>query len=78
MGQVNHRHGYLRFLCVIINQPGSGRGGSFDSSGGSVRWLHLQKRQPANRHMSNIVVRKRDFKSVDLLGIVVGVYRKLN
>ena len=34
--------------------------------------------KPANRLMQPIVVRKRDFKSVDLLGVVVGVYRKLN
>ncbi len=34
--------------------------------------------KPANRQMQDIIVRKRDFKSVDLLGIVVGVYRKLN
>ena len=34
--------------------------------------------KPANQAMQPIVVRKRDFKSVDLLGIVVGVYRKLN
>ena len=34
--------------------------------------------KPANRHMQPIVVRKRDFKSVDLLGVVVGIYRKLN
>ena len=34
--------------------------------------------KPANRLMQPIIVRKRDFKSVDLLGIVVGVYRKLN
>ena len=33
--------------------------------------------KPANRNMSPIVVRRRDFKSVNLLGVVVGVYRKL-
>lgn len=32
--------------------------------------------QPANALMGPIVVRKRDFKSVNLIGIVVGVYRK--
>lgn len=31
---------------------------------------------PANAKMQPIVVRKRDFKSVHLLGIVIGVYRK--
>jgi len=33
--------------------------------------------QPANARMQPIVVRKREFKSVNLLGIVVGVYRKM-
>jgi repressor LexA len=34
--------------------------------------------QPANSNMSPIIVRKADFKSVDIIGIVVGVYRKLS
>ncbi len=33
--------------------------------------------EPANSNMSPIVVNKSDFRSVDLLGIVVGIYRKL-
>lgn len=33
--------------------------------------------QPANCNMSPIYVRKAEFKSVDIIGIVVGVYRKL-
>jgi repressor LexA len=33
--------------------------------------------QPANANMSPIIVRKADFKSVDIIGIVVGIYRKL-
>ena len=33
--------------------------------------------QPANSNMTPIIVRKADFKSVDIIGIVVGVYRKL-
>ncbi len=33
--------------------------------------------QPANAAMQPIIVKKRDFKSVNLIGIVVGVYRKL-
>jgi repressor LexA len=33
--------------------------------------------QPANTNMLPIIVRKVDFKSVDIIGIVVGVYRKL-
>jgi len=33
--------------------------------------------QPANASMEPILVRKRDFKSVNILGIVIGVYRKL-
>jgi repressor LexA len=33
--------------------------------------------EPANASLRPIVVRKRDWKSVNLLGIVIGVYRKL-
>lgn len=33
--------------------------------------------QPANANMSPIIVRRSEFKSVDIIGIVVGVYRKL-
>ena len=33
--------------------------------------------QPANQNMDPIIVRKADFKTVDIIGIVVGVYRKL-
>ena len=33
--------------------------------------------QPANSNMTPIIVRRVDFKSVDIIGIVVGVYRKL-
>ena len=33
--------------------------------------------QPANAAMQPIIVRKRDWKSVNLIGIVVGVYRKM-
>jgi repressor LexA len=34
--------------------------------------------KPANQAMRPIVVRRRDWKSVDLLGVVIGVYRRLN
>ncbi len=34
--------------------------------------------QPANAAMEPIFVRKREFKSVQLLGLVIGVYRKLH
>ena len=33
--------------------------------------------QPANSNMLPIIVRRLDFKSVDIIGIVVGIYRKL-
>ncbi len=33
--------------------------------------------QPANANMQPILVRKDEFKQVDIIGIVVGVYRKL-
>jgi len=33
--------------------------------------------QPANQNMRPIIVNRADFKSVDIIGIVVGVYRKL-
>jgi len=34
--------------------------------------------QPANSNMMPIIVRRAEFKSVDIIGIVVGVYRKLS
>jgi repressor LexA len=34
--------------------------------------------QPANAAMQPIIVKKRDFKSVNLVGVVVGVYRKMS
>jgi repressor LexA len=34
--------------------------------------------QPANATMQPIIVKKKDFRSVNLIGIVVGVYRKMN
>jgi repressor LexA len=34
--------------------------------------------QPANSRMSPILVRKRDFKNVNIIGVVVGVYRRLS
>jgi repressor LexA len=34
--------------------------------------------QPANQNMDPIIVRKSDFKTVDIIGIVVGIYRKLS
>jgi len=33
--------------------------------------------QPANSNMQPIIVRKAEFRSVDIIGIVVGIYRKL-
>lgn len=33
--------------------------------------------QPANCNMQPIIVKKRDFRSVDIIGVVVGVYRKM-
>jgi repressor LexA len=33
--------------------------------------------QPANSAMQPIIVKRRDFKSVNLIGIVVGIYRKI-
>jgi len=33
--------------------------------------------QPANREMDPIYVRRRDFRQVNLLGVVVGVYRRV-
>src|SRR5258705_6665181 len=33
--------------------------------------------QPANRAMAPIMVRKADFRTVDIIGLVVGVYRKI-
>jgi repressor LexA len=33
--------------------------------------------QPANSAMAPIIVRRRDFRSVNLLGVVIGIYRKM-
>jgi len=33
--------------------------------------------QPANSNMDPILVKRRDFRTVNLIGVVVGVYRKL-
>ena len=33
--------------------------------------------QPANSNMEPILVRRTDFRSVDIIGVVVGVYRKM-
>jgi repressor LexA len=47
----------------------------------TVKYFHPEGDQivfkPANHRLSPIIVRKRDFKSVNLIGLVVGVYRKL-
>lgn len=34
--------------------------------------------QPANATMQPIFVKKREFKSVNIIGVVIGVYRKMN
>ncbi len=34
--------------------------------------------QPANAAMQPIIVRKSDFRAVDILGLVIGVYRKMD
>jgi repressor LexA len=34
--------------------------------------------QPANAAMQPILIKKRDFKSVNIIGVVIGVYRKMN
>jgi repressor LexA len=34
--------------------------------------------EPANASMRSIIVRKRDWKSVNLLGVVIGIYRKFS
>jgi repressor LexA len=34
--------------------------------------------QPANQNMEPILVKRSDFRSVDIIGVVVGVYRKLD
>ena len=33
--------------------------------------------QPANQNMAPIFVRRTEFRSVDIIGVVVGVYRKI-
>ncbi|HEX3696565.1 MAG TPA: transcriptional repressor LexA [Polyangia bacterium] len=34
--------------------------------------------QPANASMQPILVKKREFKSINIIGVVIGVYRKMN
>jgi repressor LexA len=47
----------------------------------TVKYFHPEGDQivfkPANSRMQPIIVRKRDWKSVNLIGLVVGVYRRL-
>lgn len=47
----------------------------------TVKYFHPEGDQivfrPANRAMQPIVVRRRDFKPVNLLGTVVGIYRRM-
>jgi len=47
----------------------------------TVKYFHPEPDQivfkPANSRLHPIVVKRRDFKSVNLLGLVVGVYRRL-
>lgn len=47
----------------------------------TVKYYHPEKDyvrfQPANDHMAPILVRASDFRSTMLLGVVVGVYRRL-
>jgi repressor LexA len=47
----------------------------------TVKYFHPEGEQivfkPANSRLQPIIVRKRDWKSVNLIGLVVGVYRRL-
>ena len=47
----------------------------------TVKYFHPESDQivfkPANHRLQPIVVKRRDFKSVNLIGLVVGVYRRL-
>jgi repressor LexA len=47
----------------------------------TVKYFHPEADQivfkPANHRLQPIVVKRRDFKSVNLLGLVVGIYRRL-
>ena len=47
----------------------------------TVKYFHPEPEQivfkPANHRLQPIVVKRRDFKSVNLIGLVVGVYRRL-
>jgi repressor LexA len=47
----------------------------------TVKYYHPEEDEiwfkPANRNMKPIVVRRQEMKSIDLLGVVVGVYRKM-
>ena len=49
----------------------------------TVKYFHPEPEKdqivfkPANQRLQPIVVKRRDFKSVNLIGLVVGVYRRL-
>jgi repressor LexA len=47
----------------------------------TVKYFHPESDQivfrPANHRLQPIIVKRRDFKSVNLIGLVVGVYRRL-
>ena len=64
-----HRRELVEIVVVIIENEATVK--RFYPEGDRIRF------QPANANMSPIIVRKAEFKSVDIIGIVVGVYRKL-
>ncbi|MBA3453279.1 MAG: transcriptional repressor LexA [Deltaproteobacteria bacterium] len=56
---------------VVAMIEGEATGKRYYPEGDKIRF------QPANSNMLPIIVRRADFKSVDIIGIVVGIYRKL-
>src|SRR3954465_15211250 len=56
-------------VVVMIEDEATGK--RYYPEGETIRF------QPANAAMQPIVVRKRDFKNVNIIGLVVGVYRKM-
>jgi repressor LexA len=71
-------------FIFVRKQPTASRGDivvALIEGEATVKYYHPEGEsiqfRPANSTMKPIVVRRRDFKAVNLLGIVVGVYRRI-
>jgi len=84
-GRVDDRRWDLRWRFHLREKVTDGRAGDIvvaliDDEATVKRYYpegDVIRFQPANATMQPILVRRRDFKSVNLIGIVVGIYRKI-